>query len=769
MPERALQTGHDPTRLRVRVEGIVQGVGFRPFVYGLAGELGLSGWVSNDTHGVIIEVEGRGGAVWSFRERLAAEAPPLAVIDAISHDRLEPVGDATFEIRQSQRTGRRQTLVSPDVGTCDDCLRELWDPSDRRYRYAFTNCTNCGPRFTIIRDIPYDRPYTTMAPFEMCADCAREYADPSDRRYHAQPVCCPVCGPQLRVTDARGQALDGDALATTVSALRDGAVVAVKGLGGFHLTALAAHQEAVTALRERKHREEKPFAVMVADLEAARRLCEVSRVEAEVLASPRRPIVLLRRRPGAPLAGAVAPGNRWLGLMLPYTPLHHLLAADLGAPFVCTSGNVSDEPIAYDDADAYRRLGDIADLFLVHERAIHARVDDSVTRVFRGREMLLRRSRGYAPQPVPVARAAPEPVLACGAELKNTVCLLDGRRAFVSQHVGDLENYETLRSFTESIEHLSRLFELDPRLVAHDLHPEYLSTKHALDLPGVELVGVQHHHAHVASCMAEHGEAGPVIGVAFDGLGFGTDGTIWGGELLIADLTGFERAGHLATVRMPGGERAIREPWRMAAAHLQAALGDRVPEGLAVLARNQDRWSDVLAVAGAGVNSPVTSSAGRLFDAVSAIVGVRDRISYEGQAAIELEQRADPAEGSAYPAGLDGLDGDGPLRLRCADLVRGVVDDVLADVDSGRVAARFHNGLAELTRAAVEALRERTGLEVVALSGGVFQNVLLLERLVPALEGAGLRVLVHSRVPPNDGGISLGQAAIAAATGRQRR
>jgi hydrogenase maturation protein HypF len=771
------------TRTRVRVEGIVQGVGFRPFVHALAGRLGLAGLVGNDAGGVFVEVEGAGEAVERFLDALRREAPPLAVIERMTATPLSPTGTHGFAIAPSRAGGERQTLVSPDTATCADCLAELGDPADRRHRYPFVNCTNCGPRFTIIRDVPYDRPATTMAGFTMCADCAREYHDPGDRRFHAQPVCCPACGPALRLLDREGRPAGGDPLAGAAARLKDGAVVAVKGLGGYHLAADAAGEPAVAALRARKHREDKPFAVMVADLEAARRLCRIGPAEEALLTSPRRPIVLLRRLPpegsgepqgGAPVgrtgggvAASVAPGNRSLGLMLPYTPLHHLLLAEVGRPIVLTSGNVSDEPIAYLDGEAMERLAGIADWFLVHDRPIHVRADDSVVRAFRGRELLLRRSRGFAPQPLPLPWPFPDHVLACGAELKSTFCLAKGNHAFLSHHIGDLENYETFRSFTEGIEHFRRLFAVTPEVVAHDLHPEYLSTKYAVEQEGVELERVQHHHAHVAACLADNGEAGPVLGVAFDGLGYGPDGTIWGGELLVADLEGFRRAGHLEAVPMPGGTAAIRQPWRMAAAWLDAALSGQLPGDLEVVRRNAGRWEQVVALSRSGTAAPSTSSAGRLFDAVAAILGVRDAVNYEGQAAIELEQLADPAEADAYPAEV-ARDGAGVLRLSGTDLVRAVVEELRAGVAAPLVAARFHNGLAGATVAACRALRATTGLETVALSGGVFQNLLLLERTVGGLEREGFRVLVHSRVPPNDGGISLGQAAVVGARARAR-
>jgi len=765
-------------RTAVRVEGIVQGVGFRPFVYTLATGLGLTGLVGNDVDGVFAEVEGPDAAVTEFLRRLERDAPPLARIERVITTAMTPARSASFVIAPSDAHGPRRTLVSADTATCPDCLRELADPADRRFGYPFINCTHCGPRFTIVRDVPYDRPLTTMAPFAMCDRCAAEYHDPADRRFHAQPVCCPACGPRLTLHPAAAPAEDPlqaaapaedplqaaapaeDPLQAAAGLLRHGRVLAVKGLGGYHLAADAACEQAVAELRARKHREDKPFAVMAADLAAAADLAEVDAAAAALLTSPARPIVLLPRKPGSTVAPATAPGNRQLGIMLPYTPLHHLLLAAVTRPIVLTSGNVSDEPIVYRDDEARERLSAIADAFLAHDRAIHVRTDDSVTRTFRGRPMPVRRSRGYVPEPVTVTREFPRPVLACGAELKNTFCLAQGRRVFVSHHVGDLENAETLRSFTEGIEHFGRLFGIEPQLVAHDLHPEYLSTKYALDLD-LPRLGVQHHHAHIASCLADNGADGPVIGVAFDGTGYGTDGTIWGGEFLVASLAGFERGGHLAPVPMPGGAAAIRQPWRMAAAY----TGRNDPEDLDVARRHRDHWPAVVAMAAKGINSPLTSSAGRLFDAAAAILGVRDAINYEGQAAVELEQLADPAEDGAYPAGLE--TGAGPFRARGADLLHGAIDDLTSGVPAPLVAARFHNGVAALIEAGCLRLRDRHGLDMVALSGGVFQNLLLLRATVARLEARGFRVLLHSRVPCNDGGISLGQAVVAAAQPHQ--
>ena len=784
----------DTARVRksVRVTGTVQGVGFRPFVYSLAARLGLSGFVGNDAEGVFAEVEGDPAAVGEFLVAVERDAPPLARIDAIVSKTIQPNEIPGFAITASAPGARRTALVSADSAMCADCLAELGDPRDRRYAYPFINCTNCGPRFTIVADVPYDRPNTTMAAFTMCERCAAEYHDPADRRFHAQPVCCPACGPRLSLRYPDGSpAAAGDPVAAAAAALRAGQVLAVKGLGGYHLAVDARNEEAAAALRARKHREDKPFAVMAAGLPAARELCEVGETAAGLLASPRRPIVLMPRRPGT-VAAAVAPGNRQLGVMLPYTPLHHLLLEAVAGPVVLTSGNISDEPIAYRDEDAFAQLRGIADTFLTHDRAIHIRTDDSVVRVWggaagselaeggaagselawggvagsepteRGREMLIRRSRGYVPEPVTVRTRFPRPVLACGAELKNTFCLAKGNRAFVSHHIGDLENAATLRSFTEGIEHFGRLFGIEPEVVAYDLHPEYLSTKYALDLD-LDACGVQHHHAHIASCLADNGHDGPVIGVAFDGTGYGADGTLWGGEFLVADLAGFERAGHLAPVPMPGGAAAIRQPWRMAAAYLRAAFPGGPPPGLDVVKRNERNWAAVTSMADRGVNAPLTSSAGRLFDAVAALLSVRDTINYEGQAAVELEQLADPGGTGSYRAEVSG---QGPFCIEGAGLVRAVTGELAEGAPAPLIAARFHNGVAALIEDGCVLAREQHGLDTVALSGGVFQNVIVAERAAARLAARGFRVLTHSRVPCNDGGISLGQAVVAGARDR---
>jgi hydrogenase maturation protein HypF len=748
-------------RLAIRVDGIVQGVGFRPFVARQAALLQLSGFVGNDPAGVFVEAEGDEAALTALLRALET-GPPLARVGSVRAESRPPGGDSGFRVVASERAGEREALVAADTATCADCLVELRDPADRRFGYPFINCTNCGPRLTIVRDVPYDRVSTTMAAFPMCDACRREYEDPADRRFHAEPVCCPACGPRLRLLSAAGAELPdgGDVIVAAASLLRDGAVVAVKGLGGYHLAALATSEAAVSTLRRRKHREDRPFALMAADVAAVRRICEVAPGDEPVLTGAARPIVLLPKAAGvAGLAAAIAPRQTSLGVMLPYTPVHHLLLAAVAAPLVLTSGNVSDEPIAFDDDDALARLGPLVEAFLTSDRPIRTRVDDSVVRSEAGRPLPVRRSRGFVPVPLELPVPAARPILACGPELKNTFCLARGRHAFVSHHIGDLENYETLCSYLDGIEHFRRLFAVEPAVIAHDLHPEYLSTKHALEMaeddPALELTGVQHHHAHIASCLADNGTTGPVLGVAFDGLGMGTDGTLWGGEFLAADLTGFERLAQLRSVPMPGGALAVRQPWRMAASYA-SACGLDLPD----LARRHPRWSEVQQLAAAGVNSPSTSSAGRLFDAVAALLGVRDEVTYEGQAAVELEQLADPAEAGAYRARLR----DGPGWSVCAgDLFVAAAEDLAAGLPVARIATRFHRGLADAVVGVCERLRAETGLATVALSGGVFQNVLLLRLCETGLREAGVTVLTHRNVPPNDGGISFGQAAVAAA------
>jgi hydrogenase maturation protein HypF len=755
-------------RLRVRVTGTVQGVGFRPYVYRLAGELSLGGFVLNDAHGVLIEVEGSAPVVDRFLERLPSEAPPLAVVESVVVDQgAVATGEQAFEIRDSVGGDLPDAPVTPDSATCRDCLRELFDPADRRFRYPFINCTNCGPRFTIVRGVPYDRPLTTMAGFTMCAACRAEYEDPGDRRFHAQPNACPACGPSLRLLGSAGgePVPGGDPLGRAVAALRAGAIVAIKGIGGYHLACVAGDERAVAALRARKHREDKPFALMAPSLGAAESLVALDAPARELLTAAERPIVLAPRLRHARVAESVAPGAPDLGVMLPYSPLHHLLLDDVGAALVMTSANVTDEPIAYRDEDALERLGAIADLFLLHDRPIQTRTDDSVVRAVPRRGML-RRSRGY----VPAALALPgdgarTPLLACGAELKNTFCLARGSRAWVSHHIGDLQNYETLRSFTEGIEHFRRLFAVEPEIVAHDLHPEYLSTKYAMECDGVELLAVQHHHAHLAACLAEHGEPGPAIGAIFDGTGYGLDGTVWGGELLVGDVRSFRRVGSLLPVPLPGGDRAIRQPWRMACSWLAAAgHGEGEPELPPSLTASVDAsaWSHVRRLVETGTAAPPTSSMGRLFDAVAALTGVRAEVNYEGQAAIELEAVCDPSELGSYPIGL--TDGPELLLIDPREAVAAIAADVEAGESTGAIARRFHRAIADVTVRACASLAVGHDTEIVVLSGGVFHNRLLVESVAGRLAAAGLRVLVPERLPAGDGGISFGQAAVAAAT-----
>ncbi|MGI8660913.1 MAG: carbamoyltransferase HypF [Thermoleophilaceae bacterium] len=790
-----------PRRIRARIEGTVQGVGFRPHVYRLATQLALGGWVLNDERGVLLEVEGAPPAVEVFLGRLRSEAPPLATIEGVSVEDLAPAGIEAFRIELSEGGGEPLALVSPDVATCAACLAEMLDPADRRHRYPFLNCTDCGPRFTIVVGVPYDRPLTTMAGFEMCRACRAEYDDPTDRRFHAQPTACPVCGPRAVLLGGGGEPLacdDGeapvegadDAVARTAAALRSGSIVAVKGVGGYHLACRADDDDAVARLRARKHREQKPFALMVADLDAARTLVELSPAEEELLLGRERPIVVARRRPGTPVARSVAPDAPDLGVMLAYAPLHHLLLADAGVALVMTSGNVSDEPIAYEDADALERLRGIADRFLVHDRPIHVRTDDSVLRSLgalpvpghgmRRAPLMLRRSRGYVPESIPLAVDAPRPILACGAAQKSTFCLAKGGRAWVSHHIGDLENWETLRSWREGVEHFQRLFAVAPEVVAHDLHPEYLSTKEAFDLDGVELVGVQHHHAHLAAVLAEHGETGTAVGAIYDGTCYGKDGSVWGGEVLVGDLAGCERAAHLLEVAMPGGAQAIREPWRMACSWLLAAeecgalpatlaaARDAPPAALAGTI-DEERWGQVTALARSGLSSPRTSSMGRLFDAVAALCGLRATVGYEGQAAVELEAIAGTTTSGAadaYPLSLRVVDGEqmaAGLVLDARATIAAVVIDAAAGVEAATIAGRFHAAVAVATAEVLTRCAEAAGTSIAVLAGGVFQNRRLLELTVAALEGRGLRVLLPERLPPNDGAIAYGQAASAAA------
>jgi len=765
-------TRSDLSARNIRITGVVQGVGFRPFVYNLALELELRGWVLNSSSGVEIEAVGPPAALETFAERLESDAPPLARIETVTVNELVPEdvelpASEGFNIRHSEAQPGEFQPISPDICTCEDCLAELFDPEDRRYRYPFINCTNCGPRFTIIQDIPYDRPQTTMAPFKMCPNCQAEYDDPTDRRFHAQPNACPVCGPRVTfrsgaMSDGHADGATGDrAVRATREALLDGKIVAIKGLGGFHLACDATNDEAVQKLRERKGRVDKPFALMAFSIDAVEGFCGVDEKEREILTSRERPIVLLDEQSDSPISPAAAPSNDTLGVMLPYTPLHYLLLEPSdGFPpaLVMTSGNYSEEPIATGNQEARERLDALADAFLFHDREIHARCDDSVTRVFAGEELPVRRSRGYAPYPIHLPFAVPQ-ILAVGGELKNTFCLTRDRYAFLSQHIGDMENYETLTFFEEMVEQLKRTFRIDPEIIAHDLHPAYLSTRYAQGHASAyeTEVAIQHHHAQVASCMAEHGLSGdrPIIGVAFDGTGYGTDGAIWGGEFLIMDYASFRRAAHLKYVPLPGGDAAIRRPYRVALAHLWAA-GLEWDEALpSVQAASEEERTVLAQQLDKDVNTVPTSSSGRLFDAVSSLAGVRQTINYEAQAAIELENLVDERITAAYGFGQAEAIDAGPV-------IRDVVADVKAGVPAETIAAKLHNGIARMICDTCLRLRASDGLDEVALSGGVFQNVTLLERVLPMLRDAGFTVYTHRLVPPNDGGLSLGQAVVAA-------
>ncbi len=733
-------------------------MGFRPFVHGVATRLGLGGWVRNVGAAVVIEVEGPRERLDELRVALDRETPALAVVQTIETVDIEPVGRSGFEIVASERGGREPVRVTPDAATCPECLAEIADPDGRRFGYAFTNCTNCGPRFTIVENVPYDRARTTMSSFEMCPACRAEYSDPSDRRFHAQPICCPACGPTLSLVDRAGRSLGSDPVGGAAALLLADKIVAMKGLGGYHLAARARSDEAVGALRTRKRRDDKPFAVMVPDLDGASALCAVDGVAKALLRDAARPIVVMPRRVDSGLASAVAPHTGELGVMLPYTPLHTLIMAATGEPIVLTSANVSDEPIAFRDDEALDRLSGIADAFLVHDRPIRTRTDDSVVRVVAGEPMMLRRSRGYVPTAIRLPVEARRPILACGAELKNTITVAHGDRAVVSHHIGDLKNIETHDSYLDAVEHFERLFRMTPRLVAHDLHPDYLSTAFAQRLRGVDLVPVQHHHAHIAACMVDNEHHEPVIGVAFDGLGYGSDHTLWGGEFLVADLVDFERVASFEPRPLLGGDAAMREPWRMAAAYLIAA-GEAEATDVDLI-RRQPRWADIVALSRSALAGPTTSSAGRLFDAVAALLGVRDTVNYEGQAAVELEQMVDSHERGAYAASFDGYE---TFSIRGGELFAAALADLRAGIGVRRIAARFHAGVAGTVIAACVRIREGGGPSTVALSGGVFMNRVLTTSVVTGLDVHGFRVLRHRRVPPNDGGVSLGQAAIAAA------
>lgn len=760
-------------RQRLTITGVVQGVGFRPFVYGLARRHGLTGFVGNHSGGVFIEIEGPEPALAAFRRDLVNQAPPLAHIERVTVESQATRSDSDFIIVHSQAEASANTLISPDICLCDDCRHELFDPHNRRYRYPFINCTNCGPRFTIIKDIPYDRPYTTMAGFEMCPACRAEYENPLDRRFHAQPNACPVCGPQIwlelnqsLIPAQSAQSPIGDeALRTAQKLLAAGHIVAVKGLGGFHLACDAANDSAVQILRQRKGRVDKPFAVMALNVETVRRFAELSTEEERLLLSKERPILLLRKQPGDFLSEFIAPGNHYVGVMLPYTPLHYLLLTPSASPIlhpqspvlIMTSANHSDEPIVKANAEARERLAHLADAFLFHDRDIHARCDDSVVRIFQDAELPLRRSRGYAPFPVKLPQMLP-PVLAVGGELKSTFCLTKDDYAFMSQHIGDMENLETMEAFGQAVEHFRHIFRVEPEIIACDMHPGYLSTRWAQEnAKGIPLVPVQHHYAHIAAVMAEHQLDGtePVIGFSFDGTGYGTDGAIWGGEVLVADYQGFERVAHLKYTPLAGGDAAVKRPYRLALAQLWAAdvaWDERLPCVAACPAVERRVIQHQLET---GLNCVPTSSLGRLFDAVASLAGVRQVVSYEAQAAIEFEALAASGDEAGYAFEVAGDQFD------AAPVIRAVAADVLAGLPIPAIAAKFHYAVAELMVQLCLRLRRETGLTRVALSGGVFQNTTLLELATRQLQASDFTVLTHRRVPPNDGGLALGQAIIA--------
>lgn len=740
-------------RLKIAIQGAVQGVGFRPFIYRLAREMRLKGWVLNSSQGVFIEAEGEKAVMDRFLERIQAEKPAPSHIQSFEAFFLDAVGYDDFSIRKSTEAGVKSVLVLPDIATCPACLAEIFDPGNRRYRYPFTNCTLCGPRFSIIQSLPYDRSRTTMAGFHMCSNCASEYGNPDDRRFHAQPNACPECGPQLSAMDSKGKtrAMQDDALRMGVETIKSGGILALKGIGGYQLLVDAGNGDAIERLRQRKKRNEKPFALMFSSVDVVRRVCLLNPTEKRALTSPEAPVVILdkcEKGDDSIVSLAVAPGNPTLGIMLPYTPLHHLLVKDLGRPVVATSGNISDEPICIDDHDALKKLGSIADLFLTHDRPIARYVDDSVVRVIKDREMMVRRARGYAPLPVAMSGDG-DNVLAVGAHQKNTIALQLGKSAFVSQHIGDLENEESVRSFNEAINSLSRLYDAVPKRIVCDLHPAYFSTQYAQST-GLMVEQIQHHHAHICACMADNQLEGPVLGVAWDGTGLGMDQTVWGGEFLLVEKDGFQRVSHLRPFRLPGSEKAVKEPRRSALGLLWEMVGSEVFSGrfFDLMQSFSSQEQVVLKqMLEKGFNSPLTSSAGRLFDAVAALINQRFHISYEGQAAMELEFCRDGFDGNeAYRFGIAN-------RVDWQPMIEGMLMDMKNGMKAGQIALKFHNGLVE----AMVSIAEKTNVEKVVLSGGCFQNRYLTERAVDRLRAAGFKPYWHQRLPPNDGCISVGQ------------
>jgi hydrogenase maturation protein HypF len=749
-------------RLSIHIEGIVQGVGFRPFIYNLARSYSLCGYVLNHTKGVDIEVEGDKKKVQLFLQKIEIKSPPLAVIEKINWQELPPADYEDFEIKSSRKEKDRFLPLSPDISICDECLQELFDPRDRRYLYPFINCTNCGPRFTIIKDVPYDRQRTTMDKFKMCPDCESEYNDPSNRRFHAQPNACWRCGPGVKLLNNKGKKVQyNDPITFAAELIKKGSILAIKGIGGYHLACDGTNSRVIKKLRERKNRIDKPFALMMLDLKQIKKFCQVSQEEERLLLSPQRPIALLKRG-NKNLPREIAPKNRYLGVMLPYTPLHYLLLKEVKIPLIMTSGNISEEPISYEDGDALCRLSKIADFFLLHNREIRIRVDDSVGRVVEGKPMLIRRSRGYAPQPLRVNFEARKCVLAVGGHLKNTFCFLKKDYAFISHHIGDLENLSALISLEEGIEHYERIFYCHPQIISCDLHPNYASTNLAREYArkrSLPLISVQHHHAHIVSVLAEQGIKDKVIGVVFDGSGLGSDGTLWGGEFLVADYSDFKRVGHLRPIPLPGGVGAIKEPWRMSMAYLYEIYKDKCASfAREIFPQKSKEINLVENLVKKKINSPLTSSAGRLFDAVAAILGIRERINYEGQAAVELEMLSLDEREKFYPFKIK--EKEGRFIVDTLPLVEAVIEEK-RKIKRELIAGRFHWTLSKIILKVCQLIREKHRLNQVVLSGGVFQNSLLLKQVVYLLKSSDFKVILPGFIPPNDGGISLGQAVIA--------
>jgi len=748
--------------VRIEIKGIVQGVGFRPFIYNLARKCHLSGYVLNDTNGVEIEVEGKKPDLDRFLLQIKNVPPPQSRIERIKVEKIPFKSYQNFVIKDSKKKDTKTVLVSPDLATCDDCLDELFDPQDRRFGYPFLNCTHCGPRLTIIRDIPYDRDKTTMAVFKMCPDCNQEYHSPQNRRFHAQPNACPACGPKLILTDNEKNGLNTtDPISTSIERLKNGCIVAIKGIGGYHLACDATNKDAVSNLRKRKYREDKPFAMMAGDLKTIQKFCYVNPFEKKLLQSVPRPILLLKKKNVNLIAPDVAPFQKNFGVMLPYSPLHHLLLTQSNLILVMTSGNQSDEPIAYEDKDAFQRLNNIADYFLFHNREIYRRCDDSVTRISKGKEMISRRGRGYVPLPIKVDLSFRKHILALGPELKNTFCLARDNFAFLSTHIGDLENFETLDFYIKEIERFKKLCSVKPEIVAHDLHPEYLSTKYALSLPHVKKIPVQHHHAHITSCMAENKIRQKVIGVAFDGTGFGEDKAIWGGEFLLADLKEYQRVAHLKYIPMPGGEMAIKNPWRMALSYLYACYGENFLNLDLEFVKKIDlhKWEVIKRMLDQKINVFFTSSAGRFFDCVSVLLNWRERTNYEGQPAVELEFLADENIKGKYDFEI--TKEQDIFIVHPELIISGVVKDLMKKEKKSKIAVKFHNTVSQIINEVCSRLRKEHSLNSVCLSGGVFQNVFLLDRTYALLTKNKFKVYTHHQVPPNDGGISLGQATVA--------